>query len=134
MTERALPNVQDHDTQGHWDAARRGEVAIKFCDDCGKVLHLPRAYCSGCGGWNTSWRSVAPTATLYSYTTTERELRPGVEPPYTVVVVELDEAPPARLFGYLPGRPELRIGQPMRARFERVDDEVTLVQWEPVPA
>lgn len=134
MVERTVPNVHDHDTGGHWQAARRGEVAVKVCADCDKVLHLPRAYCSGCGGWNTEWRAVAPTGTLYSYTVTERELRAGFEPPYTVVVVELDEAPGARLFGYLPGRPELRIGQPMQARFEKVDDEVTLVEWDPVPA
>lgn len=134
MAERPVPNVHDHDTGGHWEAARRGEVAVRACQDCGLVLHLPRAYCHGCGGWNTDWKAVAPTGTLYSYTTTERELRPGVEPPYTVVVVELDEAPGARLFGYLPGRPELQIGMPMQARFERVDDEVTLVQWDPVAA
>lgn len=134
MADRAVPNIEDHDTGGHWHAAREGHVALRTCDDCGKVLHLPRAYCSGCGGWNTSWTPVAPTGTLYSYTVTERELRAGFEPPYTVVVVELDEAPGARLFGHLPGRPELEIGMPMRARFDRVDDDVTLVQWDPVPA
>lgn len=57
---------------------------------------------------------MAPTGRLYSCTTTERELRPGFEPPYTVVVVDL--------------------GTPMHARFDKVHDEVTLVQWEPVPA
>lgn len=131
--ERAVPNTTDHDTGGHWAAARNGEVAIRTCLDCGELLHLPKAYCHGCGGWNTGWRSVAPTATLYSWTTTERELRAGFEPPYTVVVVELDEMPGARLFGYLPGRPELEIGMPMTARFDPIDDDTTLIQWDPVP-
>lgn len=138
MSERPVPNTDDHDTGGHWQAAARDEVAVRVCTDCGTVLHLPKAYCHGCGGWSTEWRSVSPTGTLYSYTVTERELRAGFEPPYTVVVVELDDAPGARLFGYLDGRPELTIGMPMHARFEVVDhagdDAVTLVQWDPVPA
>ena len=134
MAERPVPNTLDHDTGGHWEAARNGEVAIRRCDDCGLFLHLPKAYCHGCGGWNTSWHGINPTATLYSYTTTERELRAGFDPPYTVVVVELDDAPGVRLFGYVPGRPELAIGMPMRARFDTVDATVTLMQWEPQTA
>lgn len=134
MSERPIPNLDDHDTGGHWAAAKRGEVALRVCTDCDTVLHLPKAYCHACGGWSTEWRAMAPTGTLYSYTVTERLLRPGFEPPYTVVVVELDDAPEARLFGCLEGRPELTIGMPMRARFDPVDDEVTLVQWDPVPA
>lgn len=134
MSDRPLPHVLDHDTGGHWQAARRGEVAIRVCSDCGLSLHLPKSYCHGCGGWNTEWKGVSPTGTLYSHSTTERELRAGFDPPYTVVVVELDDAPGVRLFGYLPGRPELSIGMPMQARFDTVDDDVTLVQWEPVTA
>jgi uncharacterized protein len=48
-----------------------------------------------------------------------------------VVLVELDDAPGARLVGFLPGEPELSIGMPMRAEFES-RGETTLVQWVPV--
>jgi hypothetical protein len=131
MAEQPLPVTTDHDTGGHWQAAARGELAVRACTACGLVLHLPRAYCHGCGSNATEWKAVRPTGTLWSYTTTERELRPGFEAPYTVVVVELDDAPSTRLIGHLSGRPALEIGMPMRARFERVDDEVTLPRWEP---
>jgi uncharacterized protein len=134
MAERAVPNTIDHDTGGHWQAAKNGELAIRACTNCGLVLHLPKAYCHGCGGWDTEWKAVSPKGTLWSYTVTERELRPGFEPPYTVVVIDLDEAPGTRLIGYLAGRPDLEIGMPFRVRFDKVDDEVTLPQWEPVPA
>ena len=134
MSERPIPNIEDHDTGGHWHAAKDGKVGLRVCTDCGTVLHLPKAYCHGCGGWSTEWRSVAPTGTLYSYTVTERQLRPEFDPPYTVVVVDLDDAPGARLFGYLEGRPDLKIGIPMRARFDEVDEHVTLVQWDPAAA
>jgi uncharacterized OB-fold protein len=129
VSDRPIPNVNDHDTGGYFAAAARGEVAVRACTDCGTVLQLPRAYCSACGSWSTEWKAVAPTATLYSYTVTERELRPGFPPPYTVVTVELDEAPGTRFVGYLPGRHELQIGMPMRATFEELEAGVTLTQW-----
>jgi uncharacterized OB-fold protein len=130
MAQRPVPTTTDHDTGGFFAAANEGKLALRTCTDCGLVLHLPKAYCHGCGGWNTEWREVRPTGTLWSYTTTERELRSGFPAPYTVVVVALDDAPGARLVGHLPGRPELTIGMPMRATFERIDDEVTLPRWE----
>jgi len=47
-----------------------------------------------------------------------------------VVLVDLDDAPGARLVGYLPGEPDLRMGMAMRAEFEPRGD-TTLVQWVP---
>jgi uncharacterized OB-fold protein len=132
MADRPVPNTTDPDTGGHFRAAREGELAVRACTHCGQVLHLPKAYCHGCGSWETAWRSVRPAGTLWSYTTTHRQLRAGFDAPYTVVVVDLDEVPGTRLIGHLPGAPELTIGMPMRATFERLDDEVSLPRWEPV--
>lgn len=130
-TLRPTPRTDDPDTGEFFEAAARHEVAVCACDDCGRVLHLPKAFCHGCGSWNTGWRTVAPTATLWSWTTTERQLNPVFEAPWTVVTVELDEVPGARLLGHLPGRPDLEIGMPMRAVFEDLDEGTTLVQWQP---
>ena len=44
----------------------------------------------------------------------------------------LDDAPEARLVGYLPGAPELRAGQAMEAWFETLEDGTVLPQWRPV--
>jgi uncharacterized OB-fold protein len=132
VAERPVPNTTDHDTGGFWEAASRGELAIRTCTNCGQSLHLPKAYCHVCGSWDTDWRVVAPTGTLYTWTVTERELRAGFEPPYTVVCVELDDAPGVRLVGYLPGRPDLTVGMAMRATFEPTSDGTLLPQWHPV--
>jgi uncharacterized OB-fold protein len=48
------------------------------------------------------------------------------------IIVELDDMPGIRLVGHLSGIRELRIGMPMRAVFERLDDDAVLPQWEPV--
>ena len=53
------------------------------------------------------------------------------ELPYAVVLVKLDEGP--RLYSNLVGvtNDAIRIGMRVRARFEPVTEEVTLVKFEP---
>jgi uncharacterized OB-fold protein len=128
--QRLLPETADHDTGGFFAAAAREELAICACAACGAVLHLPRAYCARCGSWDTVWRTVPGRGRLYSWTTVEHQVHRAFPVPYTILLVELEDAPEVRLIGYLPGRPELEAGMPLRAWFEPVDDDGTrLPQW-----
>jgi uncharacterized OB-fold protein len=95
------------------------------------VLHPPRGICFACHGTDVTWTPVAPRGRLVSWTVAEFEVHPAFPPPYTVVLVELDDAPEVRLAGYLPGRPELVDGTPMRAEFVAGEADVTLVAWAP---
>ena len=134
MTEpaaRPRPVTDDRDTGGFFQAAARGELVVRRCNGCDRVLHLPRAYCSACGSWEGRWAPVAPAGRLYSWTVADHPVHAAFPAPYTVVLVELDDAPGARLLGYLPGAPELRAGQPMTAWFETLDDGTVLPQWRP---
>jgi uncharacterized OB-fold protein len=124
-----VPYTGDLDTGGFWQASARGALALRFCRDCAAVLHLPKAVCHRCRSTRTEWREIEPVGSLASWTVVRAALHPAFPPPYTIVLVELDAAPGARLIGYLDGVPELMMGQSMRAAFQRVSDEVTLVQW-----
>jgi uncharacterized OB-fold protein len=128
---RPMPVVDDRDTGGIFEAARRGELVIRMCNSCDAVLHVPVAYCHHCGSWDGRWQVAAGTGRLYSWTVVAHQVHPAYPVPYTVVLVELDDHPEARLVGQLPGRPELEPGQPMEAWFERVSDDVVLPQWRP---
>ena len=129
--QRLLPVDDDIDTGGFFEAARRNELAIRMCNGCDAVLHMPRAYCHTCGSWEGRWQPVAGSGTVYSWTVVEHQVHPAYPVPYTVVLVELDDVPAARLVGYLPGAPELAAGQPMQVWFETVADGVVLPQWAP---
>lgn len=129
---RLLPVDDDLDTGGFFEAARRHELAIRRCNGCDAVLHMPRAYCHRCGSWEGRWQAVAGTGTVYSWTVVEHQVHPAYPVPYTVVLVQLDDVPAARLVGHLPGRPHLSAGQPMRVWFEDAGDGVVLPQWAPV--
>lgn len=128
---RLVPATSDPDTGGFFAAAARGEVALRYCARCGALLHLPRAYCWHCGGWDTEFRAVTPRGRVYSWTVVEHPVHPAYPVPYTVALVELSADPAARLVTFLPGRPALHAGQELVAWFEQLENGATLVQWRP---
>jgi hypothetical protein len=128
-SSRLLPVDDDRDTAGFFEAARRNQLAIRVCDGCGAVLHMPRAYCRTCGSWEGHWEPATGRGRVYSWTVVEHQVHPAFPVPYTVVLVQLDDMP-ARVVGYLPGVPDLEEGQPMQVWFETLDDGVVLPQWK----
>jgi uncharacterized OB-fold protein len=130
---RLLPVDDDRDTGGFFEAARRHELVVRVCSSCGAVLHVPRAYCRACGSWEGHWQPLSGRGRLYSWTTVDHQVHPAYPVPYTVVLVELQDFPGVRYVGSLQGVPELTEGQPMRVRFETLDDGVVLPQWDPAP-
>lgn len=131
-SERVLPITDDPDSGPFWQAAAEGRLAIKVCEQCGDHLHLPKAFCPRCHVASDTWRTTNGRGRLHSWTVVEHQVHPGYPTPYTVVLVELEEAPQVRLLGMLPGRPELEANQTMTVFFEEVDG-VVLPQWEPEP-
>lgn len=125
------PVLDDPDTAGHWAAARSGRLAVCRCVGCDQVLHPPRGMCFACHGTDVAWVPVAPRGRLVSWTVAEFEVHPAFPAPYTVVLVELEDAPGVRLVGHLPGRPPLKDGLPMRAEFATGSTDVPLVTWVP---
>src|SRR5579864_4597 len=97
MEHRRLLPARDPDTRGFFEAAARGELVVNVCAECGAVLHLPRPYCHHCGSFTVDWRAVSGRGRLVSWTTVYQGFHPAFEIPYTVVLVELDDAPGARL-------------------------------------
>jgi uncharacterized protein len=129
---RLIPVDDDRETAGFFEAARRHELAIRRCDGCDAVLHMPRAYCHVCGSWEGRWEPVTGTGTVYSWTVVEHQVHPLYPVPYTVVLVELDDLPGTRLVGHLAGAPSLAIGQRLEAWFEMLGDGTVLPQWRPL--
>lgn len=126
---RPIPETADFDTGPFWQAAQEGRIVVSVCASCGHVIHLPRPGCDLCGAADVGWKDVAPRGTVYSWTVVEHPIHPGFPVPYTVVLVQLDDAPEARLVTCIDGRPELQAGMPMRAVFDDVRDRVVVPQW-----
>lgn len=126
-----FPNDADRETEGFFRAASEGRLVFKACQDCAHAIHPPMSHCPHCGGWNTSWQAARGSGKLRSWTTVAHQVHPAYPAPYTVVVVELDDAPEVRLVGLIEGEPALSDGMAMRVTFDKLDDGPTLPNWTP---
>lgn len=101
MSERAAEPYGDPITRTFWDAAREHRLLIQRCLACGKHQFYPRPYCIRCEG-EVEWVESTGRGTVYTKTDVHVET-PGLVPPYTVAIVELDEG--VRLTTHLVGDP-----------------------------
>lgn len=115
-----------------WEAASRGVLAVQECQGCGHRQHYPRPLCLRCGVLELAWRDCSGLGTVHSLTTVRRQIRPELEPPYDVALIDLDEGP--RLLAGLteePGATAMgdrvevvwreRDGKPPLAMFRKLD-------------
>ena len=120
-------------TRRYWEAARAHRLELQRCGDCERFVFYPRPLCPHCGGTRLEWRPASGRGTLYSYTVARRAPIPSFEGdvPYVIAIVELEEGPhfTSNVVGIPPDA--LRVGMPLRAAFDAVTPEVTLVRFRP---
>ncbi len=117
-----------------WEFARRGELRVQRCTQCGLHRYFPRPRCSNCQSASFEWARCAGTGSVHSYTICHPPVLPAFETkaPYNVVVVELDEGPfiVSNLVESDDG--EIAVGMRVEACFVEIDEELTLPQFRPV--
>ena len=130
MTERPLPQPTEL-TQGFWDAARRHELVVQRCGDCGTYRHYPQVRCPECLSSSWDWAPLSGRGTIYSFTVTHQAFHPAWADrvPYAVVTVELAEG--VRMVSDLPDDDvaNVRIGAPVEVFFDDVTHDVTLPRF-----
>lgn len=100
----------DPTTHAFWMKARENVLVVQRCTACGHHQFYPRPLCLACHSPQVEWQEVSGHGTVYSLTTVRMPVLPELEPPYVVVLVELDEGP--RFLAS--GTSELAIGQSVR--------------------
>ena len=112
----------------YWEGARRGELRLQTCLDCGHQWHPPSPVCPQCRGAMVEWRASAGLGVVHSYTWVEHAAHPAFaeQLPYPVVLVALDEGP--RIIANLRSTPRdaLRIGLRVQVAFEEIAPGVVL--------
>ena len=131
QTQRKLPRPTP-ETQHYWDGTRVEELRLQKCNDCRETYFPPRPFCPHCSSRDGSVFAASGKATLYSYVISYIPA-PGLEPPYSVAVVTLEEGP--RLMTNLVGcdqTPEaLKLDMSLEVTFEAQNDEITLAFFKP---
>lgn len=134
MGQRPLP-VRDDLNRHYWDGAQRGKLVLLRCPACSTFVHPPtRDTCSSCRHEGLQPAEVGGKGAVYSWSVMHSGGNPGFEDklPYVVLVVELDEQPGLITIGNLTGATadQLTVGAPVQVTFEKINDEVTLPQWQ----
>jgi uncharacterized protein len=124
--------AMNQDTQFFWDGCARGELLIQRCASCGTLRHPPRPACGVCRSLEWDTQRSSGRGTVHSYVVHHYPPVPGFDPPYVVVLVELEEG--TRLVSNLVGvdPSEIVIGMPVEVSFERIDDDLTLPLFKEV--
>lgn len=131
---RPLPDITPL-TEPFWSAARRHELVMQRCTDCGAYRFPPERGCFECGSAQAEWHPVEPRGTLFTWTVVHPPVLPyfAGKTPFPVAVVELECG--VRMVTELRAVPveAYRSGMPVEASFEDIDDRLALVHFVPRP-
>lgn len=107
-----------------------GPLEAVHCNACGH-LFLPRGpVCPRCWSSDLATRALSGHGSVATFTVYRQQYDPGHVPPYVIALIALREGP--RMISNVVGcAPEsVRVGMPVRARFERRGERV-LALFEP---
>ena len=128
---RPLPQP-DELTAPYWQAARRHELRIMRCQDCGAYRHPPTLRCMSCGSEKVKFERLSGYGTIYSFTVVHRLLVPGFNEPYVVILVNPIETKDdtvrivSNLRGSGNGVAPAQMGMRVLVQFDDVTPDVTL--------
>ena len=120
--------VVNRDNAFFFEGTALGEVRIQQCKACGSLRHPPGPVCPSCHAMDRGWVVAAGAGKVVSWVEHHAPAIPGREVPLPIVLVELDEG--VRMIGVHQGD-RLEVGQAVCAVFDRIDDDLTLVAWQP---
>jgi uncharacterized OB-fold protein len=130
--KKPIPAIA-RDMRPFFEAAKRHELVVQRCRQCGTHRFPAREICSSCLSRDAEWVRVSGEGEVFSYNVMHQVYHPGFagEVPYAVVVVKLKEGAKmnSNLLGITPH--DIEIGMPVRVVFEDISDEVTLPKFVP---
>ncbi len=107
-----------------WTSGSDGRLRFLRCTRCRALVHPPGPMCRQCRATALEITEVSGLARLIGFTVNHRMRIPGLEPPYVIGQVAIEEDDRVRLTTRIvdadPG--ELRLGQQVRVVFSRAGD------------
>ena len=131
MAFRVLPRVT-RENEHFWKGGGEGELRFLRCGDCGYYIHPPSPICPRCLSKNIAPQAVSGRARVATFTVKHQPWYPGMDPPYVIAIVEIEEQADVRLMTNIVSCDveDVKIGMPVTVRFEHQDD-VWIPLFEP---
>lgn len=120
---RQLPRTTK-ESEAFWAGGQKGQLLIHRCAQCLKYHHPPLPNCPHCLSLEVQPTPVSGRATVHSFTINHQPWLPGMEVPFAIAYVALEEQEDIWLMTNIVGcKPdEVAIGQEVEVCFERNDD------------
>ena len=83
----------DADNRAFWTGGADGQLNMLKCGDCGQFTHPPRLICRHCQSEAMAPVAVAGTGVIDSYTINSQPWLPGLDVPFVIARVRLDDVP-----------------------------------------
>lgn len=118
-----------------WSGGAEGRLRIMKCQDCERLIHPPLPTCPTCHSDDVALTDVSGRAVIAAVTVNVQTWHPTLPAPYVVAVVALEEDDRARLTTNIVdcAPEEATIGMRVQVRFERLEDDIWLPVFAPIP-
>ena len=128
---RVLPRVTS-ENEHFWRGGEAGELRFLRCSSCGYLVHPPAPVCPRDLSRQLAPHTVSGRGTVATYTVNHQPWYPGLDPPYVVAIVEIEEQADVRLMTNVVNCDveKVRIGLAVQVTFEQHDD-VWIPLFEP---
>jgi len=133
MTEynKPLPIITTN-TKPFWDGAKRRELMLYKCLNCG-AYYNPPTHCVSCDKPKMEWVRISGKGKVYTFVVYQMAYHPQWKDsiPYNVAWIELDEGP--LMMSNIVGcrNEDIYIEMPVEVVFDEVTSEVTLPKFKP---
>ncbi len=88
-----------------WTGGSEGKLNIVKCNDCGQFTQPPKDFCRHCQSENVGPVAVAGTGIIDTLTVNHQPWLPGLDVPFVIARVKLDDAPGVYLTTNIVGSP-----------------------------
>ena len=128
---RVLPRVTT-DNEHFWTGGSQGELRFLRCRACGYYIHPPAPVCPRCLSRDVAPEAVSGRARVATLTVNHQPWYPGLDPPYVIAIVEIEEQTDVRLMTNIVNCEvdRVEIGMAVTVTFEQ-HDEVWIPLFEP---
>ena len=130
--QKPLPAI-DELTRPYWEAAKRHELVLQKCQQCGHYRYPPGESCPSCLSDELDWVEASGRGSIFTWTVFHQVYHPSFagDVPYAVVAVELEEGP-RMVTNLMDCRIEdIQVGMPVEVVFDDVTEEITLPKFRP---
>lgn len=112
------------ENRAFWTGGAEGHLMIVRCGDCDRRIHPPQLICPSCLSEAVEAQAASGMGTVESWTINHQAWMPGLDVPYALAIVSLDDQPGVRLTARLcdVAFDAIHIGMAVKVGFEARED------------